>query len=54
MNTSQLFSKNQNYLKQLYFYRNELKVSIHISQVRQNLLNLLALPTLSKSFLDGA
>ena len=52
-NPSQLFSKNQHCLKQLYFYQNKLKVSLHLSQVRLNLLNVCALPTLSKNFGRG-
>ena len=46
-----IISKNQNYLKRLYFYRNKLKVPIHLTEVRQYLLNLCSLPTLSNFFL---
>ena len=49
-NTSILFSRNQNDIKQLYIYQNKLIVSIHLSQMKQFLLKLCALPTLSNIF----
>ena len=51
---SKLLSKNQSYLKLGYLYQKHIKSSIHLSQVKTNLLNVCALPALSNTILDGA